>query len=301
MSTTGPKAKAGISELVAQAWDGVEARVPESEVRAGQGGAGVDDIALEPAPVSVPVMKSRPIVDPKQDYFVTADNIISATVKNNQGKYVDFNFKFRLQPEEIPDYKKGDPDADIQTHYFSLERSEINFLLDPKREFNPWFDQGLRAIRFEQDRVLNIPTYCALDSEVKRFQLRIRMKELAPILQSVMDLPEGNTIDFTKQVRLSAEMSKPKVEEDWSDGAYKIFHDPLNRENGIEKEIETIRLIARNSSAQDCPALIKYFPDSDRSLLAVLSEKDSGNIFMTAGIIWHGERDGSSGIYSIHT
>ena len=221
-------------------------------------------------------------------------NVISASIRNNQGKFLDFYFSFRIPEEQIPEYRKDMANRDISNHRFIITQDEARFLFSGA-SFGPWFDDGMRAIRFTDTGIQVIPTfYAQQQDDYCRFQVVIRWTELMPLIKQALELPIDVSIEFAEIIRKSADIAKPLVKEVLDSDACAVVFD--NENNGINEMLERVRNIARNSSrGQDDPIKVAFYKDSERSLYWNITRE--GNRVMNGGIIWHE----SSNSYSIHT
>jgi hypothetical protein len=212
-----------------------------------------------------------------------SNNIGTAEIRNNQGKFLNFDFHYTQGTEK-------------SVLFFTLMVEEVRFLLN-NPAFLPWFDDGNRCIRVVGDGIYIAPTYRAIDGgDARTVRIVMRHKELFPILEAALKIPEGTSIEFSKEIRRSAEMAIPLMVENWSSDARKILQ--FNHDK-IHSCVEQVKIIARNSSnGQDDRITVSFFKDGDRSLYWNIIN-DEGRRVMNGGIIWHG--DDEKGEYSIHT
>lgn len=217
-----------------------------------------------------------------------AENITEAVIKNNQGKFLNFDIVAHIggtTPGTMIDRKV----------FFTLMVEEARFLLS-NPAYLPWFDDGNRAIRVTGEGIFIIPTYRAIDGEAETVRISMRHQEFFPILESALAIPEGTSIEFVNEIRRSAKMAVPKFDECWDDASTEILRN--NREK-ITRCVDRVRAIAKNSSAgQDDPMTASFYKDGPRDLYWCIVNKN-GKRVMNGGIIFHG--DDETGEYSIHT
>jgi hypothetical protein len=209
-----------------------------------------------------------------------SNNIGTAEVRN-KGKFLNFYIHYMQDTQK--------------SILFTLMVEEVQFLLN-NPAFLPWFDDGNRCIRVVRDGIYIAPTYRALGGgDARTVRIVMRNVELFPILEAALKIPEGTSIEFSKEIRRSAAMAVPATTEIWYEGAYQLVRE---NEDKILNCLARVRGIAYNSSnGQDDPLTIHFSKDGDRSLYWCIRRKDD-SIVMTGGIIWHG--DDEKGECSIH-